>query len=451
MKNLILLFITVTISFLTSAQTPDKKWNIGLHGGATQYKGDLGNDFYKTNMPFYGFGGLSVSRYLGQHFDLSLLAVKGTVGYNRSNGRFKENITSLTLNARFNILSPAFAVRPYLFAGGGAVLFDKNLTISNKKVDYIAPSFGAGVNIRLNPSVMLNIQETFMYSTSDKRDGVVASENDAFLFHMVGLSFNFGKKKDADKDGVADRLDKCASTPTGVKVDKTGCPVDTDKDGVADYQDNCPDIAGTAALNGCPDKDGDGIADKDDRCPDVAGSIQLKGCADTDMDGVADIDDKCPATDAKYKVDVNGCPQDNDKDGVFNEDDLCPEIAGNAAMKGCADSDMDGVADNADLCPKIKGTIANIGCPEIAREDIVKISLIASKLFFETNSDKLKVASLTQLDDLVVIMNRYQDAKLLIEGHTDSQGNDEFNLDLSSRRAASVKNTWKIKASIHFA
>ena len=93
----------------------------------------------------------------------------------------------------------------------------------------------------------------------------------------------------------------------------------------------------------------------------------------------------------------------------------------------------------ADLCPKVKGTIANKGCPEIAREDIVKISLIASNLFFETNSDKLKVASLTQLDDLVVIMNRYQDAKLLIEGHTDSQGNDEFNLDLSSRRAASVK------------
>ncbi|MBK7389876.1 MAG: hypothetical protein IPI23_12660 [Bacteroidetes bacterium] len=46
-------------------QTIDKKWNIGFHGGAEQYNGDLGNGFYKTDLPFYGFGGVSFSRYLG--------------------------------------------------------------------------------------------------------------------------------------------------------------------------------------------------------------------------------------------------------------------------------------------------------------------------------------------------------------------------------------------------
>jgi hypothetical protein len=35
--------------------------------------------------------------------------------------------------------------------------------------------------------------------------------------------------------------------------------------------DACPDVFGLAALKGCPDTDKDGIADKDDKCPTVAG------------------------------------------------------------------------------------------------------------------------------------------------------------------------------------
>ena len=37
--------------------------------------------------------------------------------------------------------------------------------------------------------------------------------------------------------------------------------VDRDGDGIVDSLDKCPDVAGLAALQGCPDRDGDGIAD----------------------------------------------------------------------------------------------------------------------------------------------------------------------------------------------
>jgi hypothetical protein len=49
-------------------------------------------------------------------------------------------------------------------------------------------------------------------------------------------------------------------------------------------------------LKGCPDTDKDGIADKDDKCPTVAGPKENAGCPwpDTDGDGVLDKDDKCP-------------------------------------------------------------------------------------------------------------------------------------------------------------
>jgi OmpA-OmpF porin, OOP family len=439
MKNVVMIFACFGIALQINAQTQDKKWNIGLHGGATQYNGDLGNDFYKTKMPFYGFGGLSISRYLASHIDVGLMVNKGTIGYSRDNGNFNSQFTSALLNFKFNILGPNSPVRPYLLVGGGAILFDKNLDITKEKVDYVAPSFGGGINFKLGESVMLNLQETFLYTNEDKRDGIINDRNDAYLFHSAGLTFNFGKKKDADKDGVADRNDKCPNTPVGVMVDKKGCPLDKDNDGVADYFDECPDVAGTMELKGCPDRDGDGIADKDDKCPDAKGSMELKGCPDADRDGVADVDDKCPDTKSGFKVDATGCPYDNDKDGVLNEDDACPDVAGTMALKGCPDTDGDGVADSEDRCPSVKGTIENKGCPEITKEDEVKITKIASKIFFLNNSDKLKTASLAQLDELVSILKKYESANLEIGGHADSNGDDAFNLTLSQRRTESVK------------
>lgn len=467
MKKTLLICMCLALTLIINAQTIDKKWNIGLHGGISQYKGDLGNAMYTSNTS-YAFGGLSVSRYIGSHFDLNLLATKGTVGYNKVGGlgNFNSGFTSALLNFRFNILGPKSFVRPYLLAGTGAMLFDKNIDVTKAKVDYIAPSFGGGINLKLGPSVMLNLQETFLYSTGDDKDGMEGGANDMFLFHSAGFTFNFGKKKDADMDGISDYKDKCPDTPPAVPVDKMGCPLDQDNDGVADYLDKCPDVTGSMSLNGCPDKDGDGIADKDDscpdisglaafkgcpdkdndgitdiddRCPDIKGSAELKGCPDADKDGIADLDDKCPNTVAGYIVDATGCPMDNDKDGILNEEDACPDKAGNVAMKGCPDTDGDGVADNEDRCPSVKGNIANKGCPEIAVADIKKITQIASKIFFETNSDVLKVASLAQLDELSEILKKYEAANLVIEGHADSQGEDDFNLLLSQKRTEAVK------------
>jgi hypothetical protein len=54
-----------------------------------------------------------------------------------------------------------------------------------------------------------------------------------------------------------------------------GCP-DTDKDGIADKDDKCPTVAGPKENAGCPwpDTDGDGVLDKDDKCPEVKGTVK---------------------------------------------------------------------------------------------------------------------------------------------------------------------------------
>lgn len=58
---------------------------------------------------------------------------------------------------------------------------------------------------------------------------------------------------DRDGDGVADSVDSCAGTPSGVTVDARGCPPDSDTDGITDYRDKCPDskLGVKVDRNGC--------------------------------------------------------------------------------------------------------------------------------------------------------------------------------------------------------
>jgi outer membrane protein OmpA-like peptidoglycan-associated protein len=61
-------------------------------------------------------------------------------------------------------------------------------------------------------------------------------------------------------------------------------------------------------------------------------------------------------------------------------------------------------------------------------------------LVFETNKDVIKPESFPFLDELATVLSKSKDWKLTIVGHTDNVGSDKFNLDLSKRRANSVKN-----------
>src|SRR6185436_6079779 len=100
MKKIILGCLCLAFTSFAYPQTIDKKWNIGLHAGAVQYNGDLGNGYFNTSV-FYASGGLSVSRYLGSVLDLNLMLTKGEVGYASSLGHFRSGLSTATLNLRF--------------------------------------------------------------------------------------------------------------------------------------------------------------------------------------------------------------------------------------------------------------------------------------------------------------------------------------------------------------
>jgi len=59
-------------------------------------------------------------------------------------------------------------------------------------------------------------------------------------------------------------------------------------------------------------------------------------------------------------------------------------------------------------------------------------------LSFDTDKDTLKPEADPTLIEINKLMVKHPDLNLLILGHTDNQGGAEYNMDLSSRRAASV-------------
>ena len=61
-----------------------------------------------------------------------------------------------------------------------------------------------------------------------------------------------------------------------------------------------------------------------------------------------------------------------------------------------------------------------------------------SGLLFDVDKAALKPASEESLENLAVILNKYKDTEILLEGHTDATGGEEHNLELSRSRAQSV-------------
>lgn len=74
-----------------------------------------------------------------------------------------------------------------------------------------------------------------------------------------------------------------------------------------------------------------------------------------------------------------------------------------------------------------------------AAADAAPKAIRLNNVFFATGSDVLREESQDELNKLVAIMTQYPQMAIEVGGHTDDQGDDKANLDLSGRRAKSVQ------------
>ncbi len=271
-----------------------------------------------------------------------------------------------------------------------------------------------------------------------------AASPDARAFLAIVFEPNIG---DRDNDGLKDDVDQCPDQPEDKDgfEDEDGCPdPDNDNDGIPDDRDGCPDDPedkdGFEDEDGCPegnknDRDNDGILDDVDQCPDDPEDKDKfedeDGCPDpdNDQDGILDVDDLCPdqPEDKDGFEDADGCPDpDNDHDRILDKDDACPRRDGETS-KQTAET-YNGVDDTD-------------GCPDRGRVVVTDTKIeILDKIYFEYDSDVIQKRSFGILDAILATLQGNPDIQLVeIQGHSDERGSDSYNLDLSGRRAASVR------------
>lgn len=103
-------------------------------------------------------------------------------------------------------------------------------------------------------------------------------------------------------------------------------------------------------------------------------------------------------------------------------------------------SGSEGVAGGAvDLKSQVVDLVAK-GVDVKETADEIKINLLGDILFDFDKADIRPVAEPT-LTSIAKLIQSRSNAKVVIDGHTDSKGSDSYNAKLSDRRAASVK-TW---------
>lgn len=98
------------------------------------------------------------------------------------------------------------------------------------------------------------------------------------------------------------------------------------------------------------------------------------------------------------------------------------------------DTDNDGVMDCHDACPSVEGqVVGDNGCP-------VPLVIDLRGVHFDFDQSTLRADSQDILDEAVEILRRNSSLKVQVAGHTDLCGSEDYNQDLSERRAQAVYN-----------
>jgi OOP family OmpA-OmpF porin len=417
-------------------ENPEYRFDFGLFGGGhfftTEHilgrvKNDDSGKSPRNSGMFGGHLGFHLNRWVAVEGEVMGIPTHNRTAVEPMSGIGDPATTKLWVFAyRASLvlhLNDNYVVQPFLLAGYGGMtsLSGNSDIVAGDTAGFVHG--GAGFKVGFTPWVGLRFDGRILVPWTavpgipiGDRIGYTGPDFEVF----AGLFFNFSeiekihifhneriiekvtpKRGDKDGDGIPDDVDKCPNEPE-------------DKDGFQD-DDGCPDL----------DNDGDGIPDALDKCPnepeDKDGFQDEDGCPDpdNDHDGIPDALDKCPN-------------EPEDFDG-FQDQDGCPD----------PDNDGDGIPDKIDKCPNEPETFNHYkdedGCPDEVPAEVKKFTGVIEGINFKTASAEILPGSFAILDRALKVLQDFPEVNLEISGHTDSKGKADYNLNLSQRRADSVK------------
>jgi len=108
-----------------------------------------------------------------------------------------------------------------------------------------------------------------------------------------------------------------------------------------------------------------------------------------------------------------------------------------AAVGGLAGAGIGRYMDNQEQA--LRNAMAYSNATSIQRTGDAIAVTFKGDVLFSTGSSAIQPGAYVEIDRMAQVLQQYPETRIRIEGHTDSTGSEQANLDLSQRRAEAVK------------
>jgi outer membrane protein OmpA-like peptidoglycan-associated protein len=109
-----------------------------------------------------------------------------------------------------------------------------------------------------------------------------------------------------------------------------------------------------------------------------------------------------------------------------------------AAVGGLTGNQVGRYMDNQEQ--ELRNVMASSEASSIRRSEDVLVATFKGETFFNHDSSMLLPGGYSEISRLSNVLNKYNQTQIEVGGHTDSTGSEQYNQQLSMRRAESVKN-----------
>ena len=99
-----------------------------------------------------------------------------------------------------------------------------------------------------------------------------------------------------------------------------------------------------------------------------------------------------------------------------------------------------GVFDADDKCPTVAGPKENNGCPVVEKtaEELEAERMKVDPVYFDSNKSAIPATEKAKIEKVINLLKENSNYDVKVNGYADSKGADEYNLNLSKQRSATV-------------
>lgn len=252
--------------------------------------------------------------------------------------------------------------------------------------------------------------------------------------------------RDDDGDGVANFMDDEKDTPIGNIVNRRGVSlknIDTDGDGVSDLIDKCIDIPGRFENEGCPQ---DLLLAIKNNEKDRVITNNSNGSNQIGNDSIPKNNSNSLIGTNNGEKDPNELLTSNGKDPKTNGSD--PETNGSDPKTNGSDPKTNGSDPKTnDSDPKTNGSDPKNNNGSVNSNTNSNPNVVTSRegltslvdVHFVLNDASIQPNLYPLLNEIVALLKANPGSSIVLEGHADATGEDEFNQLLSQKRTESLR------------